>query len=285
MNSMSDNWFIEKENKELTFGYAVKEKLYAGMSEYQKIDVFETKAYGRMLVIDDYVMLTDMDEFVYHEMIAHVPVCYHHNPKSVLVIGGGDGGTVRELIKYEEINEIVLCEIDQLVIDVSKQFFPKLASSLSHPKVKVKVADGIQYISQCSNKFDIIIVDSTDPIGPGEVLFTSEFYNSVRKALKPRGHMVLQSESPWYSQSILRKIYNNVAQSFPVLKPYVGSVPTYPRGLWSWTMASVEENNFEVCYSKRFMNVQDQLNYLTCSRLKNIFDIPPFYKKKLETII
>ena len=125
MNSMLEDWFVEKENKELTFGYAVKERLYTGISEYQKIDVFETKAYGRMLVIDDVVMLTDTDEFVYHEMISHVPVCYHHQPESVLVIGGGDGGTVRELIKYQEIKEIVLCEIDQLVIDVSKKFFPK----------------------------------------------------------------------------------------------------------------------------------------------------------------
>ena len=284
MNSMLEDWFVEKENKELTFGYALTKKLYTGMSEYQKIDVFETKAYGRMLAIDDVVMLTDTDEFVYHEMISHVPVCYHHQPESVLVIGGGDGGTVRELIKYQEIKEIVLCEIDQLVIDVSKKFFPKLASSLSHPKVDVKVADGIKYISQCVNKFDIIIVDSTDPIGPGEVLFTSEFYKSVRRALKPRGHMVLQSESPWYSKDILSKIYSNVAQAFPVLKPYVGSVPTYPRGLWSWTMASVQEESFEQCYSNRFKSIQDSLNYLTCCRLKNIFDIPPFYKKKLETI-
>lgn len=275
------NWFVEKENDELTFGYAVREQLYYGKSDYQEIKVFDTIAYGRMLVIDDFVMLTDIDEFVYHEMISHIPVCYHHHPESVLVIGGGDGGTVRELMKHQEIKRVVLCEIDQLVIDVSKKFFPKVAAALSNPKVEVKVADGIKYISQCAKEFDIIIVDSTDPIGPGEVLFTSEFYRSVRNALKPKGHMVLQSESPWYNKEILSRIYRNVAQSFPVLKPYVGSVATYPRGLWSWTMASLQEENFQHCYDSRFTQIKDSLKYLTLSNLKNVFDVPPFYRDKL----
>lgn len=278
------NWFIEKEKEELIFGYAFNKQLYQGKSDYQEIKVIDTKAYGKMLVIDDFVMLTETDEFVYHEMISHIPICYHRGPESVLVIGGGDGGTVREILKHQDIKRVVLCEIDRLVVDVSKKYFPNLASSLSHPKVEVKIADGIQYISQCVEEFDIIIVDSTDPIGPGESLFTKEFYQSVSRALKPEGHMVLQSESPWYDKEILSKIYRNVAGAFPVLKPYVGSVATYPRGLWSWTMASQKGTNFQQCSLDRFMIIKDSLKYLTASQLQNVFDIPPFYKDKLQSI-
>ena len=274
-------WFTEKDEKGLQFSYKVKETLFEGKSSYQSVKVFDTETYGRMLVIDDFVMLTEADEFVYHEMIAHVPLCYHKNPKTVLVIGGGDGGTVREVLKHPSVEKVTLCEIDQLVVDASKKYFPQVAGELENKRAEVFIGDGIEYIRQHKSAFDIILVDSTDPIGPGEGLFTKDFYKSVSEALKPGGIVALQSESPWYEPEFLQRIQDNVKGAFSHVKPYVGPVPTYPRGLWSWTMASNDETNFAGLDSEKFSNISKGLKFLTQSLLKNIFDIPPFFKDKL----
>lgn len=274
-------WFIEQESNELSFGYHVRNTLFKKKSPYQEVKVLDTMAYGKMLVIDNFVMLTEMDEFIYHEMISHIPLCYHKNPQHVLVIGGGDGGTVREIVKHEEVVKVTLCEIDQLVVDVSKKFFPSVSSELTHEKVEVIIGDGIEYIRKHKGSFDVIIIDSTDPIGPGEGLFTSAFYSSVSEALKPNGIVTLQSESPWYSSSLLNRIQSNVSKSFTVTKPFIAPIPTYPRGLWSWTMASNSRDNFLSPDLDRFENIANSLRYLTKNQLINIFDIPPFFRDKI----
>lgn len=277
-----NKWFIEEDNKELRFGYATENKIFSAESEFQKIEIFETKAYGRMLVIDGCVMTTEKDEFVYHEMISHIPTCYHKDPKSVLVIGGGDGGTVRELVKHECFEEITLCEIDGMVVDVSKEFFPTIAKELNHPKVKVCIEDGIKFIQENKNSYDIIIIDSTDPIGPGEGLFTNDFYKDVKAALKTDGLVCIQSESPWYKKEFLQKITSNLSSAFKTIRPYVGSVATYPRGLWSWTLATNSKQGLNFT-EERFSKISKNLNYLTFTQAKYIFDIiPPFYRKKLN---
>ncbi|MBC61891.1 MAG: spermidine synthase [Zetaproteobacteria bacterium] len=275
------SWFVEKDADELSYGYSLKETLFSGKSHFQEIKVFETKAYGKMLTIDDFVMLTESDEFVYHEMIAHVPMLHHKSPRRVLVIGGGDGGTVREILKHQEVEHIVLCEIDSLVIDVSKKYFPKVSQKLDDPKLTIHIGDGFQFMREQKNAFDIILIDSTDPIGPGEGLFTKEFYASVSKALCPGGLLTIQSESPWAQAKFLEKIYQNIKGSFQTVKPYIGSVPTYPRGLWSWTLAtndSTWKSSFDL---SRFNTFQGELEYLTEGMMRNIFDLPNFYKKKL----
>ncbi len=272
--------FVEKEGDLIQVGFELSSDLYSGKSDFQEIRVVETKAYGRMLVLDGAVMLTDTDEFVYHEMISHIPVCYHKDPRKVIVIGGGDGGTVRELLKYPSIEEIILCEIDQLVIDVSEKYFPKIAGKLRDDRVTVKVGDGIEYIKSLENFADIIIIDSTDPIGPGEGLFTANFYKSVARALKKDGIMVAQTESPWHEAKILEKIKNNIQGGFKEVHPYIGSIPTYPRGLWSWTLGS--QHHIKDQFNKeRFNLVKDELEYLTPVTAQNIFQIPPFYRRKL----
>lgn len=274
-------WFTELDGDRLSFGFGINKVLYTNESEFQTVKVVETKTYGNMLVLDDFVMTTDKDEFVYHEMIAHVPMSLHENPKRIVVIGGGDGGTVRELAKYDCVEEIILCEIDKMVVDVSIEYFPKIASALDHKKVNVKIGDGIAFMKELENEVDIIIVDSTDPIGPGEGLFTGEFYKSVKRALRPNGIMVAQSESPWYEKDILKRIHNNISQGFSVIKPYVGSIPTYPRGLWSWTLAC----NFDIDTSnpnrERFEKAAEGLHYLTANRISHAFELPPFYARKL----
>lgn len=275
-------WFVEEDNKELQFSYKIDKTLFEGKSDYQDVKVVNTLAYGKMLVLDGCVMLTETDEFVYHEMIAHIPLCYHRNPKNVLVIGGGDGGTVREVLKHKDVEKVTLCEIDKMVVDVSKRFFPEVASELDNPRAEVMIGDGIDYISKHENAFDIILIDSTDPIGPGEGLFTKDFYKSVAKALKPGGLVALQSESPWYRKELLARIQNNVGGAFPHKRPYVGPVPTYPRGLWSWTIAAQNEKLLKAPNLDRFKQVAPSLKYLTEGILTTAFDIPPFFKEKVS---
>ena len=276
-------WFQEEIDPNQRFAYKVSDILFRGKSDFQTVDVIETEAYGRMLLIDGLVMITDRDEFVYHEMIAHIPALNHKKPERVVVIGGGDGGTVRELLKHPEVKEVVLCEIDGLVVEASKKYFPKVAGCLDDARVTVNIGDGLAYMRDHeAGVLDLVIVDSTDPIGPGEGLFTKEFYASVAKALKPDGLMACQSESPWYPKEVLQRIYNNVSGGFKHIAPYVGSVPTYPTGTWSWTMASNKELKLSDYDKDRFQKIEKLgLNYLSEGMMTGAFSIPKFHAKKL----
>ena len=274
-------WYSEIENQEISYGYKVENVLFRGHSEFQKVDVIETSAYGRMLVIDDLVMLSQSDEFVYHEMIAHVPMLLHKMPHRVLVIGGGDGGTVRELLKHDDVKEIVLCEIDGMVVDISREFFPEVAAGLGDSRVAINIGDGIEYVkNQASGSFDVVIVDSSDPVGPGEGLFTKEFYGNVAKMVGPDGLLVCQSESPWFDHSFLRRIYDNVNGGFRHATPYIGAIPTYPRGVWSWTVGSQRPLDFQELDERRLESLVG-LSYLNSDVFRAAFALPNFYRQKL----
>ena len=275
-------WFEEKEANSLRYGYRVLDLLYRGKSDFQTVDIVKTEAYGNMMLIDGLVMLTDQDEFVYHEMIAHIPALLHPRVKNVVVIGGGDGGTVRELLKHEQIASIDLCEIDGLVIECAKKYFPKVSVGLSDPRVSVHVTDGIEYVKNLpASSVDLLIVDSTDPIGPGEGLFTEKFYGDVYKALRPDGLMVCQSESPWQPSHSLRGIWQNIATNFDFVKPYLGSVPTYPRGFWSWTMAAKAPFDVAAFDRGRLEKIAGTLEYLNQDMFLAAFALPNFYRHKL----
>ena len=197
-----DLWFSEFHTKNVKFSVKVTKQLYSGKSEFQEIDVFESPEFGRFLTLDGYMMLTEKDEFIYHEMITHVPMAVHPNPKNILVIGGGDGGTVRELLKYDCVESIDLVEIDEEVVEVCKKYLPQTAACLDNKdgRINFYYEDGLKFIRHCENMYDIIIVDSTDPFGPGEGLFTMEFYGNCEKALREDGIMVNQHESPFYNE-------------------------------------------------------------------------------------
>lgn len=276
-------WIYEDENDELRYGYAITAELARVKSAHQSLRVVNSKAYGKMLLIDDVVMISEHDEFVYREMLSHVPVCNHQAPRQVLVIGGGDGGIVRELCKYREIQQITLCEIDQQVIDVCRQHFPDLTASLDDRRVKIVIADGNEYLARQvpPASVDIVIVDSTDPIGPGEILFSAEFYASISRALKPHGLIAVQSESPWAEPAMLQGIYRNLAASFSDLYPYLAVVPTYPRGLWSWTLAGQQPLVPRSFNRQRFANIASELQYLTEELMVSSFHLPKFYQQKL----
>ena len=186
------------------------------------------------------MMLTEGDEWHYHEMIAHIPMMQHPNPETVLVIGGGDGGTVREVLKHKTVKKVVLCEIDGMVIDACKKYLPTVACELDNPKCEILVEDAIEYMKDKENMFDIVLIDSTDPMGPGEGLFTDEFYTNVKRSLKKGGIMVAQSESPFAQTESVRKMYVQLKKVFPICAPYTSNIPTYPGGYWAWAFCSEE---------------------------------------------
>ena len=195
---------------------------------------------GKILTLDDLMMTTEGDEYHYHEMIAHIPMMHHKAPKTVLVIGGGDGGTVREVLKHDTVEKVVLCEIDGLVIEACKKYLPTIACELDNPKCEILVEDAIEYIKDKKDMFDIVLIDSTDPMGPGEGLFTEEFYTNVKNSMKKGGIMCAQSESPFVNKEEIKKMYNLLKKLFPICSTFTSNIPTYPGGYWAWAFCSEE---------------------------------------------
>ena len=193
-------WCTENQTETLGLTARVKETLFAGKSEFQDAAVVDSYQFGRMLVLDGVFQTSIFEEYVYHEMIAHVPLFIHPNPKKVLVIGGGDGGTVREVVRHDTVEKVEMVEIDGMVVEACKKYLPEISVALNepNPKLDLKIGDGIQHMADATNEYDVIIVDCSDPIGPGEGLFTPEFYKNVYKALKEDGLFVQQTESPFY---------------------------------------------------------------------------------------
>ncbi len=222
------------------FGIAIeKDKdLFSKKSPYQQTDVFHSRAFGNVLTLDGLMMVTERDEFFYHEMIVHIPMLTHKNPKNILVIGAGDGGTVRELLKHKEVEHIDMVEIDRVVIDAALEFFPSVSCGLKDKKVNVLVEDAVEFVKNKENLYDVVLIDSTDPIGPGVGLFNEDFYNNVKRALKPGGIVVPQTEGPFAQSENMRLTYKLLRKVFKNVAPYTGPMPTYPGGYWSWGFCS-----------------------------------------------
>ncbi|KNF09789.1 spermidine synthase [Gottschalkia purinilytica] len=233
-------WYTEEHTNNARFSMKVKEHLFSGQSDFQKVDVLDTYEFGKVLTIDGLVMITEKDEFIYHDMITHVAMATNPNIKRVLVIGGGDGGTVRELTRYKDIEHIDMVEIDSLVVEVSKKFIPLTASKLDDKRVNLHIDDGIKFVENKEKEYDLIIVDSTDPIGPGEGLFTTEFYKNCYNALTENGILVNQNESPYYEKDAKAMIRSTgkLSKIFPISEVYQYNIPTYPSGHWLFGFAS-----------------------------------------------
>lgn len=233
-------WFTERHTQGVEFSIKVDRQLYTGQSEFQRIDIFDSKEFGRFLTLDGYMMMTEKDEFIYHEMITHVPMAVNPGIKNVLVIGAGDGGVIRELTRYATIESIDLVEIDELVVEVCKKYLPQTACRMDDKRLHIYYEDGVRFIRSKENQYDLIIVDSTDPFGPGEGLFTKEFYGSCYKALREDGIMVNQHESPFYEEdaAAMQRAHKRIVESFPISKVYQAHIPTYPSGHWLFGFAS-----------------------------------------------
>lgn len=233
-----DLWYTEKQTEYFGITAQIKETLVREKTEYQDLAIIDTLEFGRMLVLDGMVMTTIRDEFVYHEMIAHPALVTHPNPKRVLVVGGGDGGVIREILKHPQVEEAVLVEIDGKVIEYSKKFLPEIAGKLDDPRVQVIVGDGYKHIHDNKNQYDVIIVDSTEPVGPAVQLFEKGFYQGIYDALKEDGIFVAQTDNPWFKGELTAKVFRDVKEIFPIVHVYQANVPTYPSGLWTFTLGS-----------------------------------------------
>ncbi len=276
-------WYTEEHTKDVRFSIKVKEHLFSAQSDFQQIDIFDSEEFGRFLTIDGLMMLTEKDEFIYHETIAHTPMAVHPNTKKVLVIGAGDGGVIRELTRYEIIEKIDLVEIDELVIKASKQYLPQTAQKFNDPRVKIYIQDGLKFVRSKVDEYDLIIVDSTDPIGPGEGLFTREFYGNCFNALKEDGIMVNQHESPFYKHTTLamQRAHKRIKESFPIAMVYQAHIPTYPSGYWLFGFASKKHHPLKDL-NQSWADNGIKTKYYNLELHKGSFALPNYVKELLN---
>lgn len=275
-------WYTEYQTKNLGLTARIKATLYSGQSDFQEVAVVDSHEFGRMLVLDGVFQTSVFDEFIYHEMIAHVPLFVHPDPKTVLVIGGGDGGTIREVVKHHSVEVAEMVEIDGLVVDVSKKYLPEISIALNenHPKLRLKIGDGIRHMQEVENKYDVIIVDCSDPIGPGEGLFTHAFYQNVHKALKADGLFVQQTESPFYHQELIKRLYRDIASLFPITRLYLTNIPLYPGGLHCFTIGSKQYDPANADVSRIPDNLETR--YYNRGIQQSCFALPNFVKELLK---
>ena len=233
-------WYSDEHTDNVKLSFRIDRQLFSAVSEFQRIDVMESVDMGKILAVDGDLMLTEKDEFIYHEMITHVPMAVHPDVKKVLVIGGGDGGVVRELIKYDTVEQIDVVEMDQLLVEVCRKYLPEIAGSLNDSRVTIYNEDGLRFIRSKTDAYDLIIIDSPNPFGPGEGLFTKEFYGNCYNALHDDGIMSNQNESPFYEEEAFQcqRMHKRILETFPICRVYQAHIPSYPSGHWLFGFAS-----------------------------------------------
>jgi spermidine synthase len=274
-----DMWLKEAQIGNAAMTYQVKETLVTKKTDFQDLAIIDTYAFGRMLLLDGIVQTTIKDEFVYHEMISHIPLYTHPNPKKVLVVGGGDGGAIREILKHPSVEKAVLCEIDRSVIEECKKYLPEISCELDNPRCEIFIGDGIKYVHEHKNEFDIIIVDSTDPFGAAEGLFGGSFYKEIYECLTADGIFIAQTETPFYLPHVVKNVFSDAKELFPVTKLFMAAIPTYPSGYWSFTVGSKK-------YDPEKVELQDKYDvttkYYTKQLHKACFTLPKYVEELIK---
>lgn len=273
----NDLWLNEYSTDNLVLSLKIKEFLHSEKTQYQELLIADTYEYGRTLMLDGAYQLTERDEFTYSEMMAHVPLCAHKNPEQVLIIGGGDGAIMREVLKHDCVKKCTLIDIDERVIECSKKYLPFASCSFSDKRADVKCIDALKYIRETSERYDVIIIDSTDPVDFAAGLFQSGFYSDVKQVMNPDAMMSELTMSPFVDKDLMIQSINEMRKVFPLVKLYWGVVPTYPSGMWTYGIASNSESNDPAQPVREINNTR----YYTKQIHKNAFDLPPF----LEDII
>jgi len=283
MDLIMNGWFHER--GVLWPGQAmslkVKNVIDHHRSSFQDVLVFESENHGNVLVLDGVIQVTERDEFSYQEMIAHIPLFAHPCPKKVLVIGGGDGGVLREIAKHDCVEEIVLCEIDGDVIDVSKKYLPGLAKGYDDPRVTVKVMDGAKFMEDNQESFDVIITDSSDPIGPANVLFETPFYDAMHRALRDGGIVCTQGECMWLHVDLIKPLFDSIKQSYTGVEYAYTTIPTYPSGQIGFIIATKGRETCRVPARKPSVEVQKSLRYYTSGLHNAAFELPAFARRAI----
>ena len=277
-------WYTDQHTDDVRFSMKATVQVASKKSAVQQIDILDTPAYGRVLVLDGGLMTTEKDEFIYHEMITHVPMAVNPNIKNVLVIGGGDGGTVRELVKYRTIESIDLVEVDKDVVLLAKKYLPFTSSKLKDRRVGVWFEEGLRYVRGKKAEFDLIIVDSSDPYGPAEGFFTREFYGTCFKALREDGILINQHESPFYAahQRSVRDAHRHIAVEFPVSTVYQCHIPSYPSGHWLFGFASKKYHPIENLDDRRWNALGIKTRYYNTDLHRGAFALPNYVKDLLK---
>lgn len=284
MRKSSEIWFSDLQTDDVSLDIKVEKQLFSAVSEYQQIDVFQSAAFGRFLALDGAVIFSEADEFIYNEMVTHVPMAVHPNVKKVLIIGGGDGGVAREFAAYSEIEEIDVVEPDEQMVEICRQFFPETAKGFEDSRVQMIHQDGLRFLRGRQNEYDIIINDSTDPFGHTEGLFTKEFYGSCYKALKEDGIMVYQHGSPFFDEdeSAFRSMHRKVFRSFPISRVYQAHIPTCTSGYWMFGFASKKYHPINDFDPERWKKRNLKTWYYTTNLHIGAFMLPKYVEDLLE---
>jgi|AMFO01.1.fsa_nt_gi spermidine synthase len=272
--TVSDHQFIT---------YIADEVLFLGESPYQKIQVFSCKPFGRILMLDQAVQFTEADEFIYHEMLGHVPVLAHPAPRNVLVVGGGDGGAAREVLRHEEVERLELCEIDQMVVDVCRKYFPSVASSFDDPRFHLHLGDGVARLKELpEGSQDVILVDGTDPNPVSLGLYSEDFYRHVARALGPQGVFGTLAGSPFFHEGWTIRVHHELRKVFPQVALYLATIPTYPGFLWAFCVATKEQDPTRLADPSRLERLEPKLRYLNRDVFAACFALPNFVRRLLE---
>jgi len=277
-----NEWYDEVFSDRLRFGLKVKRFLYSGRSPFQKIEVFDTYQFGRALALDSIYMTSEGEEYFYHEMLVHPALTTAPQIKRVLVIGGGDGGTVREVLRYKEVEKVVMVEIDPMVVEVCRKYLASIGTAWDDPRLELKFEDGVAFAQEANvDPFDVILLDGSDPVGPAEGLFSEAFYRACHRLLTPNGVFALQSESPVLFRDVFVSIIKTLRDIFPLVRPYFGTVPIYSAGMWSWTFASQCVDPLEII-DERVKMIESSTRYYNHAIHKAAFALPNDIKKELE---
>lgn len=274
-----ETWLVEDERDNMKLYYRVKEVLSSKKSPFQHVNIIDSYDFGRCLVLDGVMQTTELDGYIYNEMISHISVVTHENPKNVLIIGGGDCGVANELSKYKELESIDMVEIDKIVVDECVDKLPMISGNASKDeRINFLFEDGIKFVKNKKKCYDVAIVDSSDPIGPAEVLFSEEFYVDLKNSLKEDGIMVCQSQSPIFHKEVLKRTRNILKKHFPIVKTYKAVVPSYPGGMWSFTLASFKYDPLKANLERLVKNTK----YINKDIFISSFSLPNFMKEDLE---
>ncbi len=281
-----DYWFSEHHTENVKFSVKVDKHLFTNETDLGRVDIFESPEFGKFLAVDGYIIFTEKDEFIYDEMLSHVPMAVNPKAKSVLVFGSGDGGVVEEFLKYDTIERIDLVEVNEGVIEACRLYFPETSGCLDDPRVTTYTENALRFIRHIDREYDIIVVDSAGFYGPGESLLTREFYGSCFKALSDDGIMVNQHQSPFYDDDRLetQRAHKRIVDIFPISKIYQAHIPTYPSGYWLFGFASKKYHPTDDLKAEEWNKLGIRTDYYTTRLHRGCFALPAYVERMLKEV-